>query len=153
MFIKKKFNRLLDGFVDWLADQLDGVEEWFANHFKRTKRVARTCSGDPFSVFLAIAKVHGMMGKFDINEHLDFGKLSWTLYGVVDKEGDPSPLTESFKRAFVRQANRMRKQWENKYGPNRFSYEVVDKPVTIEWIKNQVRIWENHVAAFNSAYD
>ncbi|MFH1183367.1 MAG: hypothetical protein V1690_03840 [Candidatus Moraniibacteriota bacterium] len=149
----KKFDRVLDWLTSWLVVPLDWVGDYVGSHFYRTKKVLRTCSGDPYTLFLSAIKVYGMTGKVDLNRFLHFGELTWTLYGIVEKEGDPSPLTESFKKVFVTLAEREKKQWDSKGECYRFSYKIAHEPVTTEWIKKQDAAWRDHVRMFWLAYD
>lgn len=145
MWLKKRLLQAMDSFFDRFVELLDRAANWVDNHCHWTKKALGVCTGDPFSLFLVLIKTHSMTGKVDLHRHWHFGELTWTLYGVVEQEGDPSPLTEDFKKAFVRLAERQKKLWESREGEcYRFSYKIYPDSVTTEWIQKQDAAWRAH---------
>jgi len=94
-----------------------------------------------------------MSGKANVNLRQDGVEKFWTLYGVVEKQGDVFPLSEGFKEAFVKLAERMKSQWESRGRDYRFNYRISPQSVTLDWIKKQDAAWRSHVEMFWLACD
>ena len=106
-------------------------------------------------MFYALLIRYGLLNKAKLHIFQDgTSYLRWTLYGIVEKEGDTSPLTEEFKRVCDKFARKRKKSWEKKSFPNlKFEYVVAKKPITLKDIEMEQAAWEKYCQYFWAAFD